>query len=393
MTAALRGAAHTWGGMGLIGEVRQEGPTCPYRPGGATLTNVVQIRPSTMDANTEEIPVDLPAAGGSSEAEANEGAAAVEPEGKSAGEGAPEQQAPSEEQQSPEDEKLQGTPGSTDKGAEKRTGEEERRKEGESTADPGARLSLWEAIKRRIANGKQQEQKKPPSLAVIVTTCAFASLSTLFAFTLSYAMLLLVVKATGWTDWVAKLGPAVPDVAALAAAVMLVARVQRSLAWTLLVGSTGMSIAGNLAGHAIQAQKQAAEEVFPDAWSWVGGAFSIFMPVVMAFLVHASMEQIATYQEWKAIQREKAEQRRQAEEAEQRRQAELEQRRQALLEDLPKPPRKGASATQEIAHAYATAHQVTRWRELQRVLKEAGFSASESGCKKWMRTLRESSAA
>lgn len=267
-------------------------------------------------------------------------------------------------------------------------------------------LSLWAAVKQRIAAGggeakQEPAEDKPPSLMVLWIVGALAVAATGAAFILSYTMLLLVIEATGWRGEVAQIGPLVPDVAALAAAVMLVSRTKQALAWSLLIGSTGMSIVGNLAGHAIQREAETTETAaFPPAWSWVGDTFSVFMPVVMAFLVHIFMEQLASYLAWCKREREKREEqerldreaREKAEKAERERrerEAQAQAAREEALASLPSPPRKSALVDRETAVQYGVAHEAHTPARLSRVLEAAGWKPrSETTMKDYCREIK-----
>lgn len=275
-------------------------------------------------------------------------------------------------------------------------------------ASAPAAPSLWSALKLRIsgasASAAEDEEEEPPSLAVLVIVGGFAVAATAAAFILSFTMLLLVVKATGWTGWVAHIGPLVPDVAACAAAVMLVARINRFLAWSLLIGSTGMSIVGNLAGHAIESAKPAqpgsTAPPFPEDWIWVGNVFSVFMPVVMAFLVHASMELLAKFLAWNKRQRELEQERLRAEAEEQARvdREEKERReredaaaraKEAALADLPEPSSRNKEASSEVSVQYGVAHEVHTPARLRTVLTKAGWKPkSETQLKTYCKEIK-----
>jgi hypothetical protein len=119
------------------------------------------------------------------------------------------------------------------------------------------------------------------------------------AFILSFVQLLPVMLFGGWDSSTAWLGPVVLDVTAAAGAVMhVVSRDRQVRAWGLglLAGGTALSIAGNLAGHAITTPGAGARVPLPEhmagwalpaAWQWVVAALSVAVPLSVAVLVHA----------------------------------------------------------------------------------------------------------
>lgn len=282
--------------------------------------------------------------------------------------------------------------------------------------------TLRAALLERLAGRRRTkaEDDKPPSPMVLWTTGAFTVAAVAAAFVLSYAMLLLVIQATGWTNFVGYIGPLVPDVAACAAAVMLVSHTRRGLAWFLLVSSTGMSIIGNLAGHAIQRANNdaAGATVFPEGWSWVGDTFSVFMPSVMALMIHIFMEQVSSQLAYRKkvkaevqerqnreaeakaeaqreadarakadaeAERERREAEAKAEAERQRREAEAKAKRDELMATLPQPASKGDTPTKQVGVAYALAFEAFVPQKLADALTSAGWAeGSRSARKIWV---------
>lgn len=119
------------------------------------------------------------------------------------------------------------------------------------------------------------------------------------AFILSFVQLLPVMLFGGWGTSTAWLGPVVLDVTAAAGAVMHVVshdRAVRGWGLGLLVGATLLSIAGNLAGHAIRTADHTprvdmpdhmAGWVLPQSGQYVVTALSVAVPLAVAALVHA----------------------------------------------------------------------------------------------------------
>lgn len=119
------------------------------------------------------------------------------------------------------------------------------------------------------------------------------------AFILSFVQLLPVMLFGGWDTSTAWLGPVVLDVTAAAGAVMhVVSRDKAVKNWGLglLIGATLLSIAGNLAGHAIRTAdnrprvrmpEHMSGWVLPEVGQYVVTALSVAVPLAVAALVHA----------------------------------------------------------------------------------------------------------
>jgi len=119
------------------------------------------------------------------------------------------------------------------------------------------------------------------------------------AFILSFVQLLPVMLFGGWDSATAWLGPVVLDVTAAAGAVMhVVSRDPRVRRWGLglLAGGTLLSIAGNLAGHAIRTPDGRPRVALPEhmtgwtlpgPWQAVVVLLSIAVPASVAVLTHA----------------------------------------------------------------------------------------------------------
>ncbi|MCI2424312.1 hypothetical protein MOQ72_43660 [Saccharopolyspora sp. K220] len=212
------------------------------------------------------------------------------------------------------------------------------------------------------------EPDEPPARVVLVTIGVLAVSAVTAAFILSYTMLHLVTQAVGWTGWVGRIGPVVPDVTAAAAAALLVYRTERGLAWFLLIASTGMSILGNLAGHAIWRGMGSTLFRLPAEWSWVGDVFSVFVPTGMALLLHVFLKKLSAFLVWrkKEKQQEAAAARRVAEEhaaaerekARRAKQVAAEQmRREQAKANLRRAPKSGDTPSWQVGKEFALAFE------------------------------------
>lgn len=149
---------------------------------------------------------------------------------------------------------------------------------------------------RRNRTPHRHEHEDTPLWAVIVMAAMLLPLAAA-AFTLSFQMIWPVMILAGWSVGVAWLGPVLVDIAAGAGAFMQLAVRNETVQWSgrlLLAASTGLSIVGNLAGHAIEKPHPSAAvppelsgAFLPHEWSWVVQAMSIAAPVFVAGLVHA----------------------------------------------------------------------------------------------------------
>lgn len=150
---------------------------------------------------------------------------------------------------------------------------------------------------RRTRTPRRAEQhEETPLWAVIIMAALLLPLAAA-AFTLSFQMIWPVMILAGWSVGVAWLGPVLVDIAAGAGAFMQLAVRNETVQWSgrlLLAASTALSIAGNLAGHAIEKPHHSAAlppelsgAFLPHEWSWVVQAMSIAAPVFVAGLVHA----------------------------------------------------------------------------------------------------------
>jgi hypothetical protein len=256
---------------------------------------------------------------------------------------------------------------------------------------------------RRVFGQKNHEQEaatQHTSWFVVGITALFALIATAAAFRISFETLLLTMQAMGLGE-VAHYGPISIDIAALAAAVFLITpgRENRRLGWMFLTFSTGASIYGNLVGHAIQEARHVAPFQLPSfvIWEQSGLFFSVFFPLAMAILVHASIKQVSGNLEHRKrvkAEEEKAERQRAAEAkaaAERQARAEAAQaERDELIAALPKPKR-GEVASKAVGVAYGVAHQVTTFAPLRDVLKDAGYKlpASETTVKNWLPEVKE----
>lgn len=286
----------------------------------------------------------------------------------------------------------------------------------------GGWAKLGALLYDRIASPKEEE---PVTLSAVITVGAFALAAAVCAFLLSFQMILPVVMAAGWTGFVAYLGPVVIDVAAVAAAFMSVLSRHPSFTRTgmlLLVSSTALSIVLNLAGHQVKTDTGGSDPVrVPAGWEWTVNLFSVVVPLLLAWLIHAfgkaitaymnarSREQAQKAAEEAEAERQAAEQARAEQEAAEADRARVEQANAALATAQQTTPnrakpqtksagtgkgkRKGATkptATKDVALAVGRRDGICTPAPLRDALDKAGYApASERAVKGWCAELRK----
>ncbi|MFC7344616.1 hypothetical protein [Saccharopolyspora griseoalba] len=221
---------------------------------------------------------------------------------------------------------------------------------------------------RKLDTG-EAEVKEPPEKPILWIIGFLAVSAVTAAFVVSYFFLHLVAEGMGIPGGVSYIFALFPDLMALAAAAMLVFRTERALGWGLLVSFTGVSVAGNLAGHAIQVARGTTPFMLPKGWEWVGDLMAVAIPTGMALVLHVFLKKLADFLAFKKAEKkrneaEKFEAKQQQEAAERKRKQEEAQaaqeaaRRKEAQDRLPQAPTPGATPTGQVAVQFAIAYGI-----------------------------------
>ncbi|SFW11781.1 hypothetical protein [Amycolatopsis australiensis] len=127
------------------------------------------------------------------------------------------------------------------------------------------------------------------------------------AFALSFSMMLAAARLYGWNDNLAKLFPILIDVGAIGGTFMGAISANRTyvhVGRSVLTLTLAASVLFNLVGHDVRGGTLIA---LPERWKWTGTVAAVFIPIVLAYFVHAFSKALKAYMDQRRAQKAAAE--------------------------------------------------------------------------------------
>lgn len=178
--------------------------------------------------------------------------------------------------------------------------------------------------RRRVERAAEQARTAPSAEVSDITIAALLVVSAVtlavsgLAFALSFDMMLEAAKTYGWGENLAKLFPILIDTGAIGGTFMGAISANRTyvhVGRSVLGLTLAASVLFNLVGHDVKGHALLGMPL-PDQWKWTGTVAAIFIPVILAYFIHAFSKALKAYvdqeRERKAAEAARAEQARQA---------------------------------------------------------------------------------
>jgi len=185
------------------------------------------------------------------------------------------------------------------------------------------RVELGTARRRR-ERVAEQARTAPSAATADITIAALLVVSSVtlavsgLAFALSFDMMLEAAKTYGWGENLAKLFPILIDTGAIGGTFMGAISANRTyvhVGRSVLGLTLAASVLFNLVGHDVKGHALLGMPL-PSQWKWTGTVAAIFIPVILAYFIHAFSKALKAYvdqeRERKAAETARAEQARQA---------------------------------------------------------------------------------